>query len=143
MIRHITILKKKGMLTKKMMLGLNCDRHKAVREKAGVVCKKETYRDWLYFQLVVATSQDTTSMFENTRVFIYTPRSSLSTKWGQSKAKHIFNQSLLSLIELIGLPWVCFIYAIMSLACLAFVVVFIPETKGRSLEQISAELAKA
>ncbi|XP_045861113.1 solute carrier family 2, facilitated glucose transporter member 12 isoform X3 [Meles meles] len=45
--------------------------------------------------------------------------------------------------NLIGLPWVCFIYAIMSFASLAFVVVFIPETKGRSLEQISAELAKA
>ncbi|XP_027457710.1 solute carrier family 2, facilitated glucose transporter member 12 isoform X3 [Zalophus californianus] len=45
--------------------------------------------------------------------------------------------------NLIGLPWVCFIYTIMSLAALAFVVVFIPETKGCSLEQISVELAKA
>ncbi|XP_039097958.1 solute carrier family 2, facilitated glucose transporter member 12 isoform X2 [Hyaena hyaena] len=45
--------------------------------------------------------------------------------------------------NLIGLPWVCFIYTIMSLASLVFVVVFIPETKGCSLEQISAELAKA
>nr|XP_060472691.1 solute carrier family 2, facilitated glucose transporter member 12 isoform X2 [Panthera onca] len=44
--------------------------------------------------------------------------------------------------NLIGLPWVCFIYTIMSLASLVFVVVFIPETKGCSLEQISAELAK-
>uniref|UniRef100_A0A8C0RUB9 Solute carrier family 2, facilitated glucose transporter member 12 n=1 Tax=Canis lupus familiaris TaxID=9615 RepID=A0A8C0RUB9_CANLF len=45
--------------------------------------------------------------------------------------------------NLIGLPWVCFIYTIMSLASLVFVVVFIPETKGCSLEQISVELAKA
>uniref|UniRef100_A0A667H7T0 Solute carrier family 2, facilitated glucose transporter member 12 n=1 Tax=Lynx canadensis TaxID=61383 RepID=A0A667H7T0_LYNCA len=44
--------------------------------------------------------------------------------------------------NLIGLPWVCFIYTVMSLASLVFVVVFIPETKGCSLEQISAELAK-
>ncbi|KAB0361525.1 hypothetical protein FD754_005681, partial [Muntiacus muntjak] len=44
--------------------------------------------------------------------------------------------------NLIGLPWVCFIYTIMSLASLVFVIVFIPETKGCSLEQISKELAK-
>ncbi|XP_032340854.1 solute carrier family 2, facilitated glucose transporter member 12 isoform X5 [Camelus ferus] len=44
--------------------------------------------------------------------------------------------------NLIGLPWVCFIYTIMSLASLVFVIVFIPETKGCSLEQISMELAK-
>ncbi|XP_039384377.1 solute carrier family 2, facilitated glucose transporter member 12 isoform X2 [Mauremys reevesii] len=44
--------------------------------------------------------------------------------------------------NLIGLPWVCFIYSIMSLASLAFIIVFIPETKGCSLEQISMELAK-
>ncbi|XP_062426873.1 solute carrier family 2, facilitated glucose transporter member 12 isoform X2 [Rhea pennata] len=44
--------------------------------------------------------------------------------------------------DLIGLSWMCFIYTIMSLASLAFVIVFIPETKGCSLEQISMELAK-
>ncbi|XP_006136331.1 solute carrier family 2, facilitated glucose transporter member 12 isoform X2 [Pelodiscus sinensis] len=44
--------------------------------------------------------------------------------------------------NLIGLPWVCFIYTIMSLASLAFIIGFIPETKGCSLEQISMELAK-
>ncbi|XP_074676817.1 solute carrier family 2, facilitated glucose transporter member 12 isoform X2 [Strix aluco] len=44
--------------------------------------------------------------------------------------------------ELIGLSSVCFIYTVMSLASLAFVIVFIPETKGCSLEQISMELAK-
>ncbi|XP_043858809.1 solute carrier family 2, facilitated glucose transporter member 12 isoform X2 [Dromiciops gliroides] len=45
--------------------------------------------------------------------------------------------------KLIGLPWVCFIYTIMSLAALLFVILFIPETKGCSLEQISKELAKS
>lgn len=75
--------------------------------------------------------------------FLYMPWEQPSTKWGQSNTKHIFNQSLLSFVDLIGLPWVCFIYTIMSLACLVFVVVFIPETKGCSLEQISVELANA
>ncbi|XP_038597746.1 solute carrier family 2, facilitated glucose transporter member 12 [Tachyglossus aculeatus] len=51
--------------------------------------------------------------------------------------------TFLTITDLIGLPWVCFIYTIMSLASLVFVVVFIPETKGYSLEQISMELAKA
>lgn len=54
------------------------------------------------------------------------------------KIKYFFS----SFIELIGLSWVCFIYTVMSLASLAFVIVFIPETKGCSLEQISMELAK-
>lgn len=63
-----------------------------------------------------------------------------SMNWGINL---LISLTFLTLTDLIGLPWVCFIYAIMSLACLAFVVVFIPETKGRSLEQISVELAKA
>lgn len=57
--------------------------------------------------------------------------------------EYIPNHFLLSSIDLIGLSWVCFIYTIMSLASLVFVVLFIPETKGCSLEQISMELAKA
>uniref|UniRef100_A0A8D0XF10 Solute carrier family 2, facilitated glucose transporter member 12 n=1 Tax=Sus scrofa TaxID=9823 RepID=A0A8D0XF10_PIG len=56
--------------------------------------------------------------------------------------RNISNQFPLSSLDLIGLPWVCFIYTIMSLAALVFVLVFIPETKGCSLEQISMELAK-
>lgn len=42
--------RKKSMLTKKIALGLNC---KVIRlllilpAKAGVVCKRETFRDWL------------------------------------------------------------------------------------------------
>lgn len=63
-----------------------------------------------------------------------------SMNWGINL---LISLTFLTVTDLLGLPWVCFIYAIMSLAALAFVVVFIPETKGCSLEQISTELAKA
>ncbi|NWI33246.1 GTR12 protein, partial [Sula dactylatra] len=62
-----------------------------------------------------------------------------SMNWGINL---LISLTFLTVTELIGLSWVCFIYTIMSLACLAFVTVFIPETKGCSLEQISMELAK-
>lgn len=55
----------------------------------------------------------------------------------------LISLTFLTVTDHIGLPWVCFFYTIMSLASLAFVVVFIPQTKGCSLEQISTELAKA
>ncbi|KAG9347662.1 hypothetical protein JZ751_005234 [Albula glossodonta] len=42
----------------------------------------------------------------------------------------------------IGLPNVIFTYAALSFALLVFVILYIPETKGRSLEQISKDLAK-
>ncbi|KAM8792303.1 solute carrier family 2, facilitated glucose transporter member 12 [Rhynchonycteris naso] len=63
-----------------------------------------------------------------------------SMNWGVNL---LISLTFLTVTDLIGLPSVCFIYAIMSLAALVFVVVFIPETKGCSLEQISMELAKA
>jgi len=44
-------------------------------------------------------------------------------------------------VERIGLPTVIFSYAAMSFVLVVFVIVFVPETKGRSLEQISKELA--
>ncbi|NWR67532.1 GTR12 protein, partial [Bucorvus abyssinicus] len=62
-----------------------------------------------------------------------------SMNWGINL---LISLTFLTVTELIGLSWVCFIYTIMSLASLAFVIVFIPETKGCSLEQISMELAK-
>ncbi|KAK2489460.1 hypothetical protein MC885_005616 [Smutsia gigantea] len=61
-----------------------------------------------------------------------------SMNWGINL---LVSLTFLTVTDLIGLPWVCFIYTIMSLASLVFVVVFIPETKGCSLEQISMELA--
>ncbi|NXY82010.1 GTR12 protein, partial [Alcedo cyanopectus] len=62
-----------------------------------------------------------------------------SMNWGINL---LISLTFLTVTEIIGLSWVCFIYTIMSLASLAFVIVFIPETKGCSLEQISMELAK-
>ncbi|XP_070317683.1 solute carrier family 2, facilitated glucose transporter member 12 isoform X1 [Odocoileus virginianus] len=62
-----------------------------------------------------------------------------SMNWGINL---LISLTFLTVTDLIGLPWVCFIYTIMSLASLVFVIVFIPETKGCSLEQISKELAK-
>ncbi|NWH63081.1 GTR12 protein, partial [Geococcyx californianus] len=62
-----------------------------------------------------------------------------SMNWGINL---LISLTFLTVTELIGLSWVCFIYTIMSLASLAFVILFIPETKGCSLEQISMELAK-
>ncbi|NWH69921.1 GTR12 protein, partial [Piaya cayana] len=62
-----------------------------------------------------------------------------SMNWGINL---LISLTFLTVTELIGLSWVCFIYTITSLASLAFIIVFIPETKGCSLEQISMELAK-
>ncbi|CAM9895066.1 unnamed protein product [Bubo scandiacus] len=62
-----------------------------------------------------------------------------SMNWGINL---LISLTFLTVTELIGLSSVCFIYTVMSLASLAFVIVFIPETKGCSLEQISMELAK-
>ncbi|XP_033873547.3 solute carrier family 2, facilitated glucose transporter member 12 isoform X1 [Acipenser ruthenus] len=54
----------------------------------------------------------------------------------------LVSMTFLTVIEKIGLPYVLFIYAVMSFALLVFVFVFIPETKGQSLEQISKKLAE-
>uniref|UniRef100_A0A8C0FAB3 Solute carrier family 2, facilitated glucose transporter member 12 n=1 Tax=Bubo bubo TaxID=30461 RepID=A0A8C0FAB3_BUBBB len=62
-----------------------------------------------------------------------------SMNWGINL---LISLTFLTVTELIGLSSVCFIYTVMSLASLAFVIAFIPETKGCSLEQISMELAK-
>lgn len=63
-----------------------------------------------------------------------------SMNWGINL---LISLTFLTVTDLIGLSWVCFTYTVMSLASLVFVVLFIPETKGCSLEQISMELAKA
>ncbi|KAM3856648.1 solute carrier family 2, facilitated glucose transporter member 12 isoform 2-T2 [Vipera latastei] len=62
-----------------------------------------------------------------------------SINWGVNL---LISSTFLTITNLLGLPWICFIYALMSLASLAFVIICIPETKGCSLEQISMELAK-
>ncbi|KAH0622316.1 hypothetical protein JD844_024508 [Phrynosoma platyrhinos] len=62
-----------------------------------------------------------------------------SMNWGVNL---LISSTFLTTTDLIGLPWMYFIYALMSLASLVFVIIFIPETKGCSLEQISIKLAK-
>ncbi|XP_070589655.1 solute carrier family 2, facilitated glucose transporter member 12 [Erythrolamprus reginae] len=62
-----------------------------------------------------------------------------SINWGVNL---LISSTFLTVTNLLGLPWIFFIYALMSLATLAFVIICIPETKGYSLEQISMELAK-
>ncbi|XP_069462792.1 solute carrier family 2, facilitated glucose transporter member 12 isoform X2 [Ambystoma mexicanum] len=59
--------------------------------------------------------------------------------WGMNL---LISLTFLTLTELIGLPWMFFSYSIMSLASLVFTMMFVPETKGRSLEEISEQLAK-
>ncbi|MBN3286959.1 GTR12 protein, partial [Polyodon spathula] len=54
----------------------------------------------------------------------------------------LVSMTFLTVIEKIGLPYVLFIYAVMSCALLVFVFLFIPETKRQSLEQISKKLAE-
>ncbi|XP_048034642.1 LOW QUALITY PROTEIN: solute carrier family 2, facilitated glucose transporter member 12 [Megalobrama amblycephala] len=53
----------------------------------------------------------------------------------------LISMTFLTMTERIGLPTVIFSYAAMSFVLVVFVIVFVPETKGRSLEQISKELA--
>ncbi|XP_060794510.1 solute carrier family 2, facilitated glucose transporter member 12 isoform X2 [Neoarius graeffei] len=53
----------------------------------------------------------------------------------------LISMTFLTLTEKLGLPSVIFSYTALSFVLLVFVIVFVPETKGRSLEQISKELA--
>ncbi|XP_067097371.1 solute carrier family 2, facilitated glucose transporter member 12 [Osmerus mordax] len=53
----------------------------------------------------------------------------------------LISMTFLRITETIGVPNVMFLYAIMSFVLLIFVILFVPETKGRTLEQISKELA--
>lgn len=60
------------------------------------------------------------------------------TNWGLNLAVTI---SFLTLVHAIGLSWTFWAYGIMSVGAWFFVKYFVPETKGRSLEQIELELA--
>ncbi|XP_018420606.1 PREDICTED: solute carrier family 2, facilitated glucose transporter member 12 [Nanorana parkeri] len=62
-----------------------------------------------------------------------------SMNWGMNL---LISLTFLSLTEIIGLPWMIFSYAAMSVITFVFVIMFVPNTKGRSLEEISTELAK-
>ncbi|XP_034554807.1 solute carrier family 2, facilitated glucose transporter member 12 [Notolabrus celidotus] len=54
----------------------------------------------------------------------------------------LISMTFLTLTERIGVHNVMFLYAAMSFVLLVFVILCIPETKGRTLEEISKELAK-
>lgn len=54
----------------------------------------------------------------------------------------LISMTFLTVTEKIGVPNVIFLYAAMSFVLVVFVILCVPETKGRSLEEISKELAK-
>ncbi|CAN9507413.1 unnamed protein product [Ophioblennius macclurei] len=54
----------------------------------------------------------------------------------------LISMTFLTVTEKIGVPNVIFLYAAMSFVLLVFVILWVPETKGRTLEEISKELAK-
>lgn len=53
----------------------------------------------------------------------------------------LISMTFLTVTENIGVPNVMFLYGAMSFVLLVFVILYVPETKGRTLEQISKELA--
>ncbi|XP_075059295.1 solute carrier family 2, facilitated glucose transporter member 12 [Mixophyes fleayi] len=61
-----------------------------------------------------------------------------SMNWGMNL---LISLTFLTLTESLGLPWMIFSYAVMSIGSLVFVIMFVPNTKGRPLEEISMELA--
>ncbi|XP_073529328.1 solute carrier family 2, facilitated glucose transporter member 12 [Phyllobates terribilis] len=61
-----------------------------------------------------------------------------SMNWGMNL---LISLTFLTLTETLGLPWMIFSYAVMSMASLLFVLMFVPNTKGKTLEEISLELA--
>ncbi|XP_034755915.1 solute carrier family 2, facilitated glucose transporter member 12 [Etheostoma cragini] len=54
----------------------------------------------------------------------------------------LISMTFLTITEKIGVSNVMFLYAAMSFVLLVFVILCVPETKGRTLEEISKELAK-
>ncbi|XP_008301674.1 solute carrier family 2, facilitated glucose transporter member 12 [Stegastes partitus] len=54
----------------------------------------------------------------------------------------LISMTFLTITEKIGVPNVMFLYAAMSFVLLVFIILCVPETKGRTLEEISKELAK-
>ncbi|XP_062267037.1 solute carrier family 2, facilitated glucose transporter member 12 [Platichthys flesus] len=54
----------------------------------------------------------------------------------------LISMTFLTFTEKIGVPNVMFLYSAMSFVLLVFVILCVPETKGRTLEEISKDLAK-
>ncbi|XP_069579609.1 solute carrier family 2, facilitated glucose transporter member 12 [Brachyistius frenatus] len=54
----------------------------------------------------------------------------------------LISMTFLTITEKIGVPNVMFLYSATSFVLLVFVILCVPETKGRTLEEISKELAK-
>ncbi|KAM9840066.1 solute carrier family 2, facilitated glucose transporter member 12 isoform 2-T2 [Aulostomus maculatus] len=54
----------------------------------------------------------------------------------------LISMTFLTITEKLGVPNVIFLYAAMSFVLLVFIILCVPETKGRTLEEISKELAK-
>ncbi|XP_077408612.1 solute carrier family 2, facilitated glucose transporter member 12 [Vanacampus margaritifer] len=54
----------------------------------------------------------------------------------------LISMTFLTLTEKIGVPNMMFLYAAMSFVLLVFVILYVPDTRGRTLEEISKELAK-
>lgn len=54
----------------------------------------------------------------------------------------LISMTFLTVTEIMGLPAMLFLYAGMCFVLLVFVILCVPETKGRTLEEISKELAK-
>ncbi|KAM9316681.1 solute carrier family 2, facilitated glucose transporter member 12 [Gastrophryne carolinensis] len=63
-----------------------------------------------------------------------------SMNWGMNL---VISLSFLTLTETVGLPWMISFYAVMSIISFVFVTIFVPNTKGRSLEDISMDLANS
>ncbi|XP_043932136.1 solute carrier family 2, facilitated glucose transporter member 12 [Protopterus annectens] len=61
-----------------------------------------------------------------------------SVNWG---ANLLISLTFLTVIETVGLPKVLFIYAFLCLMSAIFTIMFVPNTKGQSLEQISKQLS--
>lgn len=61
------------------------------------------------------------------------------TNWG---ANFLTAMTFLSLIQGIGAGWTFWLYALLSVGSLLFVIRFVPETKGKSLEQLEQLLYK-
>nr|XP_057912707.1 solute carrier family 2, facilitated glucose transporter member 12 [Doryrhamphus excisus] len=62
-----------------------------------------------------------------------------AVNWGTNL---LISMTFLTITEKVGVPNIMFLYAVMSFILLVFVILCVPETKGRTLEEISKELAK-